>query len=943
MDTGGNKITSPANTSLTGHGNNNEQDHINQHVANNRTSKTQTQRDNTEIDNDDIIIPKTNGPTDTGSNIQPPTDKKQKTTNDNDDEQQEATNLISQNDEQEGDWSTVKKKPSNNRQQDKHERTQVAKYTLEKGIKSFTMADIVAAIDKDKYEVPEYQTSVQISLTEGKETIYNDANSYIKTVRKFFQLLQQHDPTVMILAWNSSLHNDPITNSEELTIERFEKFYSINRRISENNKRIDMTILIASAIQMHTVLKSGRPYRELQKRQWYIHLTKRRYVGEQMTIGWLLDIHPVFTNVFTLKDEIVDTLQGISEHISLGQKTEKWRYNDERGWQQSTHVRVLCVQAPKELGPQIQKELFEQWKNYRETHAQDNKSTMSGGMFIPYDVELHEMRMLLAKQERFLKQYQYSVILYKCRTLTKEFLVPETVANILALEPGSKTTLEKLLLSMTVTDTSKKLVRSIERIDGGNRFQLIVHKDNIEMCRLHMQNTLELLRNNVEKWHEITETDEGASLAPNGYTHALMISPEKLQKKKTFLTNLAQGKTIIQAPKSKYHQTWQAGEAWGSRGVRGGRGGKGRERGISNKERTQGNNSSKLILSTNQTDNEGGGYEVAIAKETAHVERQFALHKAAREKEKNIEQQLMKSGAEYINDIIEKDNAQEDMDFALETIQTHKGMEAMFQKYVAEAVEQSTKVQTLAIAELQATVAKQSDHNTTTMVKIQEKLDSNAKEQFDYNDAAHNVFRFQIERLETEYIRKDEALTREFQAMCKHIEENDKRRDTTNMDMFNMMLQKMNEGNFTPMNDNNETEENTIPFTDPTTTPKKQYTTPTNETSQTPIELDDSSASAVEDNEPPIQEHNETTVTKEDITAMEAIMNQSKEDTDTQIRILPKTAMQADIQAKKNNATTKLTTLKSKYSQSKNNSTKYQAPTTRSKRSNSGRDLGKNK
>jgi hypothetical protein len=115
-----------------------------------------------------------------------------------------------------------------------------------------------------------------------------------------------------------------------------------------------MTILIASAIKMHEVLKNGRPYKELQKKQWYVHLTKRRYIGVQMAIGWLLEIHQVFTNVFTLKDEIFNTLQGISEHISLGQKkTKKWKHNNERGRQQTTYVWVLCVQAPKELGPQI--------------------------------------------------------------------------------------------------------------------------------------------------------------------------------------------------------------------------------------------------------------------------------------------------------------------------------------------------------------------------------------------------------------------------------------------------------------------------------------------------------------------------------------------------------------------------------------------------------------
>ena len=941
MDTGGNTKTSPANTSLTAHDNNNEQAHINQHVTNNRTSETQTQRETTEIENDDKLNQDKNGHMDT-DNIQTPIDKKQKTNNGNNDKH-ETQNSISENREE--DWSTVQKKTRHNGQQDKQRQTNVVKSTGTNGIQEFTLTDIVGAIDQDKYAVPAFRGSLQISLTEGKNEPYNNENNYMLTVRKFFLLLQQLDPTVMIMAWDLSIKNDPITKVEELTTDKFEKFYSINRRLSDNDKRIDMTILIASAIKLHEVLKKGSPYKELQRKKWYVHLTERRYVGPQMAIGWLLEIHPVFTNVFTLKDEIVNQLQGISRHISLGQKTEKWKYNDERGRQQTTHVRVLCVQAPKELGPQLQIDLFEQWKNHRETKPQDNKSTMSGGMFIPYDVELYEMRMLLAKQEKFLKQYQYSVVLYKCRTLTKEFTVPAAVANILAIETGKTTTLQDLLLSMTVTNTSTKLVRSIERIDA-KRFQLIVHKDNIEMCRLHMQNTLELLRNNVDNWHIITETEEGASLAPNGYTRAIMISPEKLQKKKTFLSNLAQNKQILKAPKSNYHHTWQAGEAWGSRGVRGGRGRQGRGRG-STQDKDQGIGDSKLILSTNQTQTNGGGYTVAKTTVEEKIERQFKLHAEARAKEDKIEQQLTKISGKYLNDLIEKDNRQEDMEFALETIQSNKGMETMFKNYISEAVAETTKAQTLAIAELEDKLATQSEESTAALKSIQEKIAHDSAEQYEYNDAAHNLFRAQFERLETAFQRNDTALKTEFQAMADHIQDNDQRRDKATMDMFNIMLQKMNEGNFTPINcdgkDDNDRKgkSNTIPFTDPTVTPVKQYTQPVNETSQTPIELDDSDDD--KDNHKDIKESNETTITQEDIEAMEAVMQQSKEDSNTQIRDKSRPELQADIHATKNDSTTKLTTLKSKYRQSKEDSKKYRAHNTRSTRSKSGSDLGKGK
>lgn len=97
------------------------------------------------------------------------------------------------------------------------------------------------------------------------------------------------------------------------------------------------------------------------------------------------------------------------------------------------------------------------------------------------------------------------------------------------------------------------------------------------------------------------------------------------------------------------------------------------------------------------------------------------------------------------------------------------------------------------------------------------------------------------------------------------------------------------------------------------------------------------------DNHKDIKESNETTITQEDIEAMEAVMQQSKEDSNTQIRDKSRPELQADIHATKNDSTTKLTTLKSKYRQSKEDSKKYRAHNTRSTRSKSGSDLGKGK
>ena len=56
-----------------------------------------------------------------------------------------------------------------------------------------------------------------------------------------------------------------------------------------------------------------------------------------------------------------------------------------------------------------------------------------------------------------------------------------------------------------------------------------------------MQSAFEILKNNLDGWDNITETDEGASLAPNGYIAALVVSPGKLKQKRDFLSDLIKG------------------------------------------------------------------------------------------------------------------------------------------------------------------------------------------------------------------------------------------------------------------------------------------------------------------------------------------------------------------------------------------------------------------
>jgi hypothetical protein len=187
---------------------------------------------------------------------------------------------------------------------------------LATGLREFSVEDLVDTIDPE-YKVPQFRLTLKISLTDGPNNDYNKDNNYLKSFRTFYKLMLEHDSPAMILAWNKKVPRNPITRIEEVPdIKTLQQAYTFNRRLSENNSRIDMQIIVASAVPIHEVLKKGRPWQFLKERTWFIHLSDKRYLGEQISIGWLLEIHPVFTNIFTFKEEIITALPEITKHLS---------------------------------------------------------------------------------------------------------------------------------------------------------------------------------------------------------------------------------------------------------------------------------------------------------------------------------------------------------------------------------------------------------------------------------------------------------------------------------------------------------------------------------------------------------------------------------------------------------------------------------------------------
>jgi hypothetical protein len=970
MATGGKMKLTPATTGSTGHGNNNEQAHIISNVTNRDITKTQTHNksgtteketnttnetvSNGRANNNDNKDTKDNNaqqePT-TGTNIDNTihrgsephgtkdsitegtvdngnADKGRANNNKNNDttdnnNQKPTTTITGTHNEDE--WETVQRRPDKketqmNRTQEKSHKPTGTLTTTTK-IQEFTLNKVVDAIDKEKYTVPEFRSTLQISLVEGNRREFNRTHNYLETFKEFYTLLKQQDPTVMILAWDVSLNKNPITSMDDIPdFNTFEKYYTFNRRPSDKYHRMDMTILIASAIQMHEALKRDAPMRQLQKKKWYVHLTKRRYVGASVTIGWLLEIHPTLTNTFTLQEEIVSKLQGITQHLSLGQKTERWKYNDEHGKQQTTQVRVLTVQAPSEMGQQTQKDLFDQWKQYKEQHPQSNESTMSGGMFIPYDIELYDMIKLLQKQEEFLGNYQYPVQIYKCRTLNKPFVIPDALAGLLGTEIGQETTLQNLILSMTVTDTSEKLVRSIEKADW-NRYQIIVHQNNIETCRNHMQSAFEILKNNLDDWKNITETEDGASLAPAGYIAALVVSPGKLKQKRDFLSDLIKGNKRSAITKEEFGKYNDNQNVWF-----GGRG-RGRGRGKRPQRTNPNNNNSNLILSNKQANNKGAGYSIAGPSNT-----QIATQDT--------------TGASYINQLMTNSTSTE-ANTAITKIPNQ--LEQLLQKYVKDAVETTMRNKSTEMTQFTESVTQQINDNKNKMDQVQVAID----EHFEYNDTAHKLIQTQIDTLGQTLVNKDAKNNEDLKMILNHIDHRARRADVTSFQLFNEMLKRMEKKDFTPIDEDldldtkdiTEVLEHEPDEVEPLATPTKPYVTPVNETSQTPINLASSGDSEEQqDQQYPVNETTDNTlITQEEQEAMEAVMNQSTEEANATIAIpttKDKPQIRATIRAQVNNSSVKLTRLQSKTKQKQHTSREYQTRT-RSRNGSKGSGLGK--
>ena len=818
----------------------------------------------------------------------PPTANNEGTRNENGHEMTttgQRQSMTAKNDE----WSTIATKQQRNvttTPSSDNEQT-----PLPTGLREFSVEDLVDIIDP-AYKVPQFRITLKISLTDGPKNDYNKDNNYWGAFKSFYKLVLEQDSTAMILAWNKKVPQNPITRLEEIPdIKTLQQSYTFNRRLSDNNSRIDMTIIVASAIAIHEVLKKGQPYRTLQQRKWYVHLTDKRYLGEQISIGWLMEIHPVFTNVFTFKDEITTAFPGVTKHLSLAQKSERWKYNDVRGNQKMTNIRVLSVQAPKELGPRTQKDLFDKWKDYKDNTPTNPNDTIVSGMFIPYDVELFAMLQMLHVQKEFLENHQHSVQIYKCKTLTKPFIVPDALTEILAVDPGKEITLHSLILSMKVAGTEEKLVRSIQRADQ-QRFHLVVHKNNIEACRTHMHRAIEILRINVPGWQRITETIEGGSMVPDGYTQSIILSPGKAQQKRDYLTGLTKSSKRMAITQEEFQKTnSNVNIMYGGRGRGRGRGpgrGRGRNQHASYKNAVSGQNEddNTTLTTTNSTSDT--------------------------------------SGEIYFNQLVESTTANENS----LVVNIPKPIETMLNTLVSNAVTTITAAHTATLTTINTTITNLS----TDMELVKETIN----DEHELNETVAIGLQGQITKIGEGIQINNRKITDNFQQVIDTIERGTKTNDENNISCFNEILLKLREGNYQPIQPKTTSDNQPTKATEPTVTPvKDQYKAPTNETRHTPINIDD-----------PDDQGNNKTITQEEQEAMEAVMTQCNEEAAANLRLNTPNRGSTTLTANNNKlrpttGPTTLNTLSTKFKQT-HTSNKYQAPNTRSKSSGES-VLGKTK
>ena len=177
-----------------------------------------------------------------------------------------------------------------------------------------------------------------------------------------------------------------------------------------------------------------------------------------------------------------------------------------------------------------------------------------------------------------------------------------------------------------------------------------------------------------------------------------------------------------------------------------------------------------------------------------------------------------------------------------------------------------------------------------------------------------------------------------------HIDHRAKRADVTSFQLFNEMLKRMETRDFTPMDEDIDLDTKDIqeviensPSKATQATPSKPYVTPVNETSRTPINLA-SSEDTDEQHNSDVKSTTEVLITQEDHEAMEAVIQQSKEEAEMTIDFQrTKQPRQADIKSKVQQSSVKLTRLRSKTRQNQNTSTEYQ---TRSRSNNRSKGSG---
>ena len=364
---------------------------------------------------------------------------------------------------------------------------------------------------KDLANAPSHTYTIQVFLRAREGSNFSTV-AYTEQIKHFLGVCISGDSEFTILKKRKEARINAITRQDEVpsnTFE-FEQDFAREMQIDKNNKWIRFRISVTSSKSFQNLFRQDNvsTTKLIKKYRWFVDKCSLEHDCYTVHIGWFKHLHPVFTNRADFRTDFDYYFKDIIQEYEFTSRYERRTYttvnDDGSEKKESCNIRVISMYVPADIARDASQRIVEFWGN--ELNAAKAASPLLGQPrnrlhlceFIPNSSKLlqtEDQIQHLLQHGLYLNQNKDAILMYNCSTLKDKITCSEELSRI-AMAPqlqGTDTTLEEIFYSWVETNTTHRIINSIEKMTN-DRFALLVHGERLQEVRQVLLDIFDTLR-----------------------------------------------------------------------------------------------------------------------------------------------------------------------------------------------------------------------------------------------------------------------------------------------------------------------------------------------------------------------------------------------------------------------------------------------------------------